>query len=121
MDPTTDGFLALYNKLHSLEKTISYWEQQAEAANMELEELLKEKTLYENNGKTDEWQREYAMAESAVKDTNINLESEKRMLNIVKTKIENRDYDFSSKPSTGKRKLESEDYDTTSGSPSSKR
>lgn len=120
MDPTTERFLALQNKISMLEQNISYYEEQAAAANRDVNEVLRAKTLCENNGKTAEWLREYAMAESALKDTNTNLNSEKRMLNILKAKFESGDYDLT-KPSTGKRKLESGDYDTTSESPSSKR
>jgi hypothetical protein len=35
----------------------------------------------------DEWQRQYHMVQSALKDSNTNLNSEKRMLNILKAKL----------------------------------
>lgn len=121
MDITTENFLALQSKIARLEQNISYFQEQAAAANRDVNEYLSAKTLWENNGKTAEWQRGYAMAESALKDTHTNLNSEKRMINILKAKLENGDYDSTSKPSTGKRKLEDWEYDTTSESNSSKR
>jgi hypothetical protein len=53
----------------------------------------------------DEWQREYKIVESALKDTNVNLNSEKRMVNILKAKLENGDYDLVSKSTATKRKF----------------
>jgi hypothetical protein len=53
----------------------------------------------------DEWQRQYRVAESALKDTNNNLTSEKRMLKILKTKLESGDYNMTNTSSAVKRKF----------------
>lgn len=49
--------------------------------------------------------REYDIAESALKDSHTNLNSERRMLNILKAKLESGDYDISGKSTVGKRKF----------------
>jgi len=45
------------------------------------------------------------MVESALKDTNTNLNSENRMIKILKAKLESGDYDMTSKSTAAKRKF----------------
>lgn len=110
----------MLTKISAVEKNITYYQEQATAADTEFKDVLSAKTAYENNGHSAEWQRQREMAESALKDTNANLNSEKRMLKFLKSKLENGDFDMSSKSSTGKRKFDSGD-NLTSESSSSKR
>lgn len=121
MDPYTEMSLTLQDKITQLENKIIYCQEQAAAADRDLNEVLNTKKHYEDKGEILQWQREYDLAESAVKDTNTNLNSEIRMRNILKAKLESGDYDMTSKSTGGKRKLESGDYDMTSKSTAAKR
>lgn len=104
MDATTDMSLTLQHKIAILEEKIKYYQEQAAAADRDFKEVLSIKTSYENKGAIAEWQREYNLAESALKDTITNLNSEKRMINILKAKLESGDYDMTSKSTAAKRK-----------------
>lgn len=104
MDPSTEMSLTLQDKITQLENKIKYYQEQAMAADRDFKEVLNTKTYYEAKGAMLEWQREYDIAESALKDTNTNLNSEIRMRNILKAKLESGDYDMTSKSTAAKRK-----------------
>jgi hypothetical protein len=105
MDTLTEMSLKLQEKIAKLEANISYYQEQAIAADKDFKEVLNTKAYCESKGLMDEWQREYKIVESALKDTNVNLNSEKRMVNILKAKLENGDYDLVSKSTAAKRKF----------------
>ena len=104
MDASTDMSLTLQHKIALLEEKIKYYQEQAAAADRDFKTVLGAKTYYEDKGAIAEWQREYDIAESALKDTNTNLNSEVRMKNLLKAKLESGDYDMSSKSTATKRK-----------------
>ena len=105
MDTAPDMSLTLQNKIAQLEEKIKYFKEQAVVAERDFKEVLSTKTFYENMGAISEWQREYNMVESALKDTNTNLNSENRMIKILKAKLESGDYDMTSKSTAAKRKF----------------
>jgi len=105
MDPFTEMSIKLQEKIAKLEANITYYQEQAIAADQDFKEVLNTKAYCESKGLMDEWQREYKIVESALKDTNVNLNSEKRMVNILKAKLENGDYDLVSKSTATKRKF----------------
>ena len=105
MDTLTEMSLKLQEKIAKLEANITYYQEQAIAADQDFKEVLNTKAYCESKGLMDEWQREYKIVESALKDTNVNLNSEKRMVNILKAKLENGDYDLVSKSTATKRKF----------------
>ena len=124
MDASIEMSLTLQHKIAQLEEKIQYFQEQVVAADMDFKEVLKTKAYYENKGAIAEWQRDYNIAESALKDTQTNLNSEIRMRNILKSKLESGDYSMTSKSTTDKRKaseLESGGYDMTSKATTSKR
>ena len=104
MDEATEKS-KLQDKISKVESNIKYYEGQVMAANWDFREVLSTKTSHENNGTIAEWQREYNLVDSALKDSNTNLQSEKRMLNILKAKLETGDYAMSNTSTAAKRKF----------------
>lgn len=105
MDGLTEMSLKLQNKISGIEEKIKYYKEQLLGADRDFKEVLSRKAYHEQNGTMDEWQRQYHIVESALKDSNTNLQSEKRMLNILKAKLESGDYDMTSTSSAVKRKI----------------
>lgn len=105
MDTATDMSLTLQNKIAQLEENLKYFKEQAVGAERDFKEVLSTKTYYENMGAISEWQREYNIVESALKDSNTNLNCENRMIKILKAKLESGDYDMTSKSTAAKRKF----------------
>ena len=103
MDATTDLSLTLQQKIAQLVDKINYYQEQVVAADRDFKETLSTKAYYESKGDIAEWQRQYIIVESALKDSNTNLNSEKRMLNILKAKLETGDFDLTSNSTAGKR------------------
>jgi predicted nucleic acid-binding Zn-ribbon protein len=95
MDGNTEMHLELKNKISKIERNIKYFEDQVIAADTDVKQILMTKNYHENNGTLDQWQREYHLVESSLKDSNTNLQSEIRMLNILKAKLEKGDYTMS--------------------------
>lgn len=105
MDGLTEKSLELQNKISGIEEKIKYYQEQLLGSDMDFKEVLSRKTYHEQTGTMDEWQRQYKIVESALKDSNTNLNSEKRMLKILKAKLESGDYDMTSTSSAVKRKF----------------
>lgn len=105
MNSATEMSLELQNKISVIEEKIKYFQEQAIAADRDFKEVLSTKASYEIKGAMPEWQREYQIAESALKDSNVNLQSEKRMLNLLKAKLERGDYAMTSTSTAAKRKF----------------
>ena len=105
MDGLTEMSLRLQEKISSLTEKIRYHEEQVIGADRDFKEILSRKAYHEHNGTMDEWQRQYHIVESALKDSNTNLQSEKRMLNILKAKLESGNYNMTSTSFATKRKF----------------
>ena len=105
MDGVTEMSLRLHDKISGIEEKIKYHQEQLLGADRDFKEVLTRKAYHEQNGTMDEWRREYLIVESALKDSNTNLNSEKRMLNILKAKLESGDYAMTSTSSAVKRKI----------------
>jgi len=105
MDGVTEMSLRLHDKISGVEEKIKYQQEQLVAADRDFKEALSRKAFHEQNGTMDEWRRQYRLAQSALRDTNTNLNSEKRMLNILKAKLESGDYAMTSTSSAVKRKI----------------
>lgn len=105
MDGLTEMSLRLQDRISGIEEKIKYHQEQLLGADRDFKEVLTRKAYHEQNGTMDEWQRQYLIVESALKDSNTNLNSEKRMLNILKAKLESGDYAMTSTSSAVKRKI----------------
>ena len=106
MDEVTEMSLIIHDKISGIEEKIKYQQEQLLGADRDFKEVLTRKAYHEQNGTMDEWRRQYRLAQSALRDTNTNLNSEKRMLNILKAKLESGDYAMTSTSSTAvKRKF----------------
>ena len=105
MDGVTEMSLRLQDKISGIEEKIKYFHEQVIGADRDFKEVLTTKAYHEHNGTIAEWQREYHIVESALKDSNTNLQSEKRMLNILKAKLESGDYAMTSTSTAAKRKI----------------
>ena len=121
MDSMTEASLALKAKISTVEQKVIYCQEQFEAANRDFNEVLNTKAYYEIRGNLAEWQREYEIVQSALKDTNVNLNSEKRMLNILKAKLESGNHSMMGESSSSKRKFDMTTESTTTESSTSKR
>ena len=105
MDGATEMSIMLQDKISRVEEKIHYHQGQVIAANEDFNEHLSKKSLYENKGIIAYWQREYLLVESALKDSNTNLNSEIRMLDILKGKLESGDNAMTNTSTAGKRKI----------------
>lgn len=114
MDGVTEMSLRLQDKISSIEEKIKYHHEQFSSADRDFKEVLTRKAYHEQNGTMHEWQRQYLIVESALKDSNTNLQSETRMLNILKAKLESGDYDMTSTSSAVKRKITDDAMTSTS-------
>ena len=99
----TDDRTKLQQKISKVEGKLSYFREQVEGANQDLNEIIGRRVAYIESGIQEQWDREYLEALSALKDCNTNLSSEWRMHSILKTKLENEDYSMSSASATTKR------------------
>lgn len=103
MDTTPEMSLKL--RIEEVEEKIKYFQEQSIAADMDFKEVLSTRAHHEANGTLDQWVREYSVVESALKDSNSNLNSETRMLNILKAKLNSGDYNMASTSTATKRKF----------------
>lgn len=108
---TTDESLLLKQKITKLQEKISYFDEQHLGARQDLDEVISRRSVYVNNGRAEEWQKDYFQAMSALKDSETNLSSEVRMYNILQTKLANGDYSMSAESATTKRRFS--DYSMT--------
>jgi len=95
--------LSLEQRIRKVLDKVDYFSQQLEGAQLDLNGTMSRRRLYLESGREDEWYREYKEAMSAIKDSDTNLASEHRMLNILQKKLANGDYSMSSTSATAKR------------------
>lgn len=107
MDELTEMSLEIQKKIPVIEEKIKYYQEQVVGAEMEFKEMLSTKAYHEQNDTMEEWQRKCREAQSALKDSNTNLNSEKRMLGILKAKLESGNYEMTSTSYAVKRKTSS--------------
>jgi len=123
MDAKTEMTLALQDKISKLQERVVDFQEQVEAAQSGLDTILREKAWYEYNGQTDEWVNQYSELQKALYENNTNVNSDNRMIDMLKKKLANGECDMpsTSKFSATKRKLDSGVSDVFSECSASKR
>jgi len=105
MDSMTDPSLPLKNKIAQVEYKIEYFKEQAGVAEGDFKEVLYDKPYFESVDNMSGWEHNFRLVKTALRDTHTNLNSETRMLKILKAKLERGDYDMNLKYVVAKRKF----------------
>ena len=105
----TNNRSILEKKMSKIQDKVDYYEEQVEGSYQQINDLVSKKSLYEASGNAEHWYKEYAEAQSAVKDSETNLSSEIRMHNILRTKLVNGDYSMSGTSAITKRTFSDSD------------
>ena len=105
MDSLTEMSHTLQNKIAQVEYKIKYFQEQAQLAEQDFKNVIRDKEYYETAGAIADWQHNYDLSQTALRDTNTNLNSETRMLKILKARLESGFYDMPSKVMVAKRKF----------------
>jgi len=100
MDPFSD----LSTKIAKCEDNIKYFSDQSWACHLKFGETLSSRGSCVSNGQISQWEHDYAAAYSALADSKTNLDSEERMLNILKQKLHTNNNELPVKSIIGKRK-----------------
>lgn len=93
----------LEQRIRKVQNKMDYFNEQLQGSYQEFNDVLSKQSVYEANGKAEDWYKAYLEAKSAVDDSNTNLSSEARMHGILQTKLANGDYSMSGTSVTTKR------------------
>jgi len=104
-DGITEMAINLQSKISEVEGKIKYQQEQLVIADRQFKELLRLKPVYEQIGEMDAWERRKIDVESALKDSNTNLNSETRMLSILKGRLQSGNYMMTNTSCVVKRKF----------------
>lgn len=108
VDSLTAAAIELQGKISKIEGNVEYWADQVRKTTYNLNALIEERPDHERNGTLEDYLTEYKQSEEAVLDCKRNLNAEQKVLNTLKSRLSNEDYNMDSSSSIGKRKFDGE-------------